>query len=191
MCSWIAAQGAKHHDQHDHITERAGSVAGIFQCSRCGESDENGPDSTLTAPVGISSPNAFRVFARERRKAVRRTARRDRKDSGRQGPVGVAHALGNGYIIILLWKSPLIDGWRGSGRCSFEAGRRHIDVRNVIWLGTSNIGQELIFEHHASRREPESVMTREEYVGLMASLRPQVSDRLGVRHRPSSRPELS
>ncbi|EIN07081.1 P-loop containing nucleoside triphosphate hydrolase protein [Punctularia strigosozonata HHB-11173 SS5] len=66
------------------------------------------------------------------------------------------------------------------GRCAFEAGRRHVDVRNVIWLATSNIGQELIFEHHSSRREQEFSMTREEYLDLMASLRPQVSGRLGT-----------
>ncbi|KAF7440261.1 hypothetical protein PC9H_000605 [Pleurotus ostreatus] len=66
------------------------------------------------------------------------------------------------------------------GRCSFEAGSRHVDVRNVIWLGTSNVGQELVFDHHAARAEPETLMSREEYVQLMALLRPRVSEQLGV-----------
>ncbi|KAL4263752.1 AAA+ ATPase domain-containing protein [Pleurotus pulmonarius] len=66
------------------------------------------------------------------------------------------------------------------GRCSFEAGSRHVDVRNVIWLGTSNVGQELVFDHHATRAEPETLMSREEYVQLMALLRPRVSDQLGT-----------
>lgn len=67
------------------------------------------------------------------------------------------------------------------GRCAFEASSRHIDVRNVIWLGTSNIGHELVFEHRTSREVPEELMTREEYVELMGLLRPRVSERLGVR----------
>ncbi|KAJ8522358.1 hypothetical protein ONZ45_g1057 [Pleurotus djamor] len=66
------------------------------------------------------------------------------------------------------------------GRCSFEAGSRHVDVRNVIWLGTSNIGQDLVFEHQAARGEPDSLMSREEYVQLMGLLRPKVSDQLGT-----------
>ncbi|KDQ33054.1 hypothetical protein PLEOSDRAFT_1060740 [Pleurotus ostreatus PC15] len=66
------------------------------------------------------------------------------------------------------------------GRCSFEAGSRHVDVRNVIWLGTSNVGQELVFDHHAARAEPETLMSREEYVQLMALLRPRVSEQLGT-----------
>lgn len=69
---------------------------------------------------------------------------------------------------------------RFAGRCSFEAGSRHVDVRNVIWLGTSNVGQELVFDHHAARAEPETLMSREEYVQLMALLRPRVSEQLGV-----------
>jgi len=66
------------------------------------------------------------------------------------------------------------------GRCSPEAGKRHIDVRNVIWLGTSNIGEDLIFDYNASRQDPESATTREEYVKLMGLLRPRVSARLGA-----------
>ncbi|PPQ66205.1 hypothetical protein CVT26_011064 [Gymnopilus dilepis] len=66
------------------------------------------------------------------------------------------------------------------GRCSFEAGSRHVDVKNVVWLGTSNIGHDLVFSHHESRKNPEAPMTREEYVELMALLRPKVSERLGA-----------
>ncbi|KDR73661.1 hypothetical protein GALMADRAFT_228107 [Galerina marginata CBS 339.88] len=66
------------------------------------------------------------------------------------------------------------------GKCSFEAGSRHVDVKNVIWLGTSNIGHDLVFQHRESRKNPEEPMSREEYVELMALLRPKVSERLGA-----------
>ncbi len=64
-----------------------------------------------------------------------------------------------------------------------DGGRRHIDVRNVIWLGTSNIGQDQIFEYVDTREEPTSdiSLSREEYRELMALLRPRVSAKLGVR----------
>ena len=67
-----------------------------------------------------------------------------------------------------------------AGRCSFEAGYRHVDVSKVIWLGTSNIGHDLVFEHQDSRPAPATQLSREEYVDLMGLLRPRVSDRLGV-----------
>jgi hypothetical protein len=67
------------------------------------------------------------------------------------------------------------------GRCVFEGNSRHIDVRNVVWLGTSNIGQDLVFEHYKARAQPEEVISRDEYVELMGLLRPRVSERLGVR----------
>jgi ATP-dependent Clp protease ATP-binding subunit ClpA len=66
------------------------------------------------------------------------------------------------------------------GRCAFEANKRHIDVRNVIWLGTSNIGHDLVFQDLESRNKPEQLMSREEYLNLMALLRPKVSKQLGV-----------
>ncbi|KIK71124.1 hypothetical protein GYMLUDRAFT_147922 [Collybiopsis luxurians FD-317 M1] len=66
------------------------------------------------------------------------------------------------------------------GRCTFEANSRTIDVRNVIWVGTSNIGNDLILEYHKSRQRPEEVLTRSEYVELMGILRPHVSDQLGA-----------
>ena len=72
------------------------------------------------------------------------------------------------------------------GRCAFEAGTRHVDVKNVIWLGTSNIGHDLVFQHHDSRKNSGEPMSREEYVELMVLLRPKVSERLGVRVLPSS-----
>ena len=67
-----------------------------------------------------------------------------------------------------------------TGRCSFEAGHRHVDVSKVIWLGTSNIGHDLVFEHQEKRPAPGTQLSREEYVDLMGLLRPRVSDRLGV-----------
>lgn len=66
------------------------------------------------------------------------------------------------------------------GRCSLGAGARHVDVHNVIWLGTSNIGHELVFEHHQNRPEQDEPLTREEYLQLMESLRPRVSEYLGA-----------
>lgn len=66
------------------------------------------------------------------------------------------------------------------GRCSFEAGQRHVDVSQVIWLGTSNVGHDLVFEHQNSRRHPDTSMPREEYVDLMGLLRPRVSEKLGA-----------
>jgi len=63
--------------------------------------------------------------------------------------------------------------------CSPLADRRHIDVRQVIWLGTSNIGHELIFEFCGSLSG--SNVTREEYLKLAQLLRPCVSQGLGVR----------
>jgi len=66
------------------------------------------------------------------------------------------------------------------GRCSFEANKRHVDVRNVIWLGTSNIGHDLVFQHQETRSNPEQLMSREEYISLMALLRPKISKQLGA-----------
>ncbi|KAL5529535.1 hypothetical protein ACEPAG_5520 [Sanghuangporus baumii] len=76
-----------------------------------------------------------------------------------------------------LWS--LLAPWE-LGRCSIDSGRRHIDVRNVIWLGTSNIGQDLVFEHHAARVEPDTVVSKAEYRELMNSLRPLVTEKLGT-----------
>ncbi|KAI0636447.1 P-loop containing nucleoside triphosphate hydrolase protein [Trametes polyzona] len=75
--------------------------------------------------------------------------------------------------------SSLLMPWE-YGRCSFEAGHRHVDVSKVIWLGTSNIGHDLVFEHQDSRPAPQTQLSREEYIDLMALLRPRVSERLGA-----------
>ncbi|GJE96411.1 hypothetical protein PsYK624_126080 [Phanerochaete sordida] len=74
--------------------------------------------------------------------------------------------------------SSLLMPWE-LGRVSFEASQRHVDCSKVIWLGTSNIGHDLVFEHQATRHSPEEQMAREEYVDLMKLLRPKVSERLG------------
>ncbi|KAG6817779.1 hypothetical protein H0H87_003187 [Tephrocybe sp. NHM501043] len=66
------------------------------------------------------------------------------------------------------------------GRCTFEAHGRLVDVRNVVWLGTSNIGQDLVFEHHNAHVQPNELMSKTEYTELMALLRPRVSERLGT-----------
>lgn len=69
-----------------------------------------------------------------------------------------------------------------TGRCSVDGGKDQIDVRNVIWLATSNIGQDLIFEFDETRANPTVPMTREEYQELRGQIRPIVSARLGVRN---------
>ncbi|ESK81550.1 atp-dependent clp atp-binding subunit [Moniliophthora roreri MCA 2997] len=66
------------------------------------------------------------------------------------------------------------------GRCTFEANSRTIDVRNVIWVGTSNIGQDIILSYHEARERANEMMTREEYVELMGIVRPRLSDQLGA-----------
>lgn len=62
-----------------------------------------------------------------------------------------------------------------------EAGKRHVDARNVIWLATSNVGHELVSEYHEKRAEPDERMSREDYLELTGMLRPRVSHCLGVR----------
>ncbi|KAH9981422.1 P-loop containing nucleoside triphosphate hydrolase protein [Lactifluus volemus] len=64
------------------------------------------------------------------------------------------------------------------GRYSPQAGHRHIDVRQVIWLGTSNIGQDLVFEFCDALSG--RAVTREEYQDLVRLLRPKISKNLGA-----------
>ncbi|KAG2116386.1 P-loop containing nucleoside triphosphate hydrolase protein [Suillus clintonianus] len=66
------------------------------------------------------------------------------------------------------------------GRCSLETGKRQVDLTKVIWLGTSNIGHDLVFEHQDSRQDPSKPVTREEYRDLMNLSRPHVSQCLGA-----------
>ena len=66
------------------------------------------------------------------------------------------------------------------GRCSIEAGNRHVDVRNVVWLGTSNIGHDMILKYQDTRECPEESASQQEYTELMGLLRPKVSEHLGV-----------
>jgi ATP-dependent Clp protease ATP-binding subunit ClpA len=66
------------------------------------------------------------------------------------------------------------------GRCSLNAEDRHIDVRNVIWIGTSNVGHDVVFNHEVSSRDPDGTMSRNDYLKLIDTLRPMASDRLGV-----------
>lgn len=66
------------------------------------------------------------------------------------------------------------------GRCTFEAKGRPVDVRNVVWLGTSNVGHDLVFEHHEARTRPDKLMSKDEYRDLVGLLRPRASQRLGV-----------
>ncbi|TEB39625.1 hypothetical protein FA13DRAFT_1750971 [Coprinellus micaceus] len=77
----------------------------------------------------------------------------------------------------VLWS--LLMPWE-SGRCSFEAKSRHVDTRNVVWLCTSNIGHDLVFDHWAARENQGEILSREEFLELVALLRPRVSERLGA-----------
>ncbi|KAF7337863.1 C3H1-type domain-containing protein [Mycena venus] len=63
---------------------------------------------------------------------------------------------------------------------SLEANSRPIDVRNVVWLGTSNVGHDVVAEHHAKRERPEELMSREEYLQLMNLVRVPVSKHMGA-----------
>ena len=83
-------------------------------------------------------------------------------------------------VIHFLFLPGFTDTYTPAGRCSLDAGRRHIDVRNVIWIGTSNIGQDLIFDYDSLRKDTEVPFTREEFRELMQQLRPKVTDKLGV-----------
>jgi hypothetical protein len=77
---------------------------------------------------------------------------------------------------------------RGSGRCPLQPGCPHIDVREVIWVATSNISERLVFEHEANRVEPGTALSRVEYVELMKQARYQVSEHLGVSNSPTQLP---
>ncbi|KAA1469228.1 P-loop containing nucleoside triphosphate hydrolase protein [Dentipellis sp. KUC8613] len=74
---------------------------------------------------------------------------------------------------------PLLMPWE-IGRCSPRAGDRHIDVRNVVWLGTSNIGHDVVVDYQDTLSDPSVTMTQDEYLELVNLLRPKVSDRLGA-----------
>ena len=58
------------------------------------------------------------------------------------------------------------------GRCSLKAGDRHVDVRNVVWIGTSNVGHDLVFEFEPVSRGSDGSMSRADYVKLTDLLRP-------------------
>ncbi|KAH9180428.1 hypothetical protein EDB89DRAFT_2110547 [Lactarius sanguifluus] len=64
------------------------------------------------------------------------------------------------------------------GRCSPKTGHRPIDVRQVVWLGTSNIGHDLVFEFCETSLG--AGVSHEEYLELMQLLRPQISRCLGA-----------
>jgi hypothetical protein len=66
------------------------------------------------------------------------------------------------------------------GKCSFAAGQRHVNARNVIWIATANTGHQLVFDHQAQRTDPGAPMDRKEYVELINMLRPDATKCLGV-----------
>lgn len=67
------------------------------------------------------------------------------------------------------------------GRCSFAAGQRHVNARNVIWIATANTGHQLVFDHQTQRADADAPMERKEYMELINLLRPDVTECLGVR----------
>ena len=67
------------------------------------------------------------------------------------------------------------------GRCSFAAGQRHVNARNVIWIATANTGHRLVFDHQMQRADADAPMERKEYMELINLLRPDVTECLGVR----------
>jgi hypothetical protein len=66
------------------------------------------------------------------------------------------------------------------GKCSFAAGQRHVNARNVIWIATANTGHQLVFDHQTRRVDPDASMERKEYLELISLLRPGVTECLGV-----------
>lgn len=66
------------------------------------------------------------------------------------------------------------------GKCSFAAGQRHVNARNVIWIATANTGHQLVFDHQTQRVDPDTPMDRKEYMDLINLLRPDVTQCLGV-----------
>ena len=66
------------------------------------------------------------------------------------------------------------------GKCSFVAGQRHVNARNVIWIATANTGHQLVFDHQTQRVDPDAPMDRKEYMDLTNLLRPDVTQCLGV-----------
>ena len=66
------------------------------------------------------------------------------------------------------------------GKCSFAAGQRHVNARNVIWIATANTGHQLVFDHQAQREDSDAPMDRKEYMELINLFRPDVTECLGV-----------
>jgi hypothetical protein len=65
------------------------------------------------------------------------------------------------------------------GRYSPQAGHRHVDVRQVVWLCTSNIGHDLVFEFCDALSG--RTFSHDDYQELVRLLRPKISQSLGVR----------
>lgn len=82
------------------------------------------------------------------------------------------------------WLELLFPDVADSGRCSLPGDHRQIDVRQVIWLGTSNIGHDLVLEFCGSSSGTN--ITKEDYLELAQLLRPGISHSLGVRNIVSS-----
>ncbi|KAI0306690.1 P-loop containing nucleoside triphosphate hydrolase protein [Multifurca ochricompacta] len=78
------------------------------------------------------------------------------------------------YSLLMPWEL----GERVAGTCSPRAGHRHIDVRQVVWLGTSNIGHDFVFEF--CETSSGMSVSHGEYLELARLVRPRVSQSLGA-----------
>ncbi|ETW86210.1 hypothetical protein HETIRDRAFT_438656 [Heterobasidion irregulare TC 32-1] len=65
------------------------------------------------------------------------------------------------------------------GRYFLHGPNRLVDMRNVVWLGTSNLGDQYVFEYQSTLSNPTAAMSREEYLDLIGLMRTKVTDQLG------------
>ncbi|KAF8582296.1 P-loop containing nucleoside triphosphate hydrolase protein [Ramaria rubella] len=74
--------------------------------------------------------------------------------------------------------NPLLLPW-DIGRCSLEQ-KKHTDTSQAIWIATSNLGQQLIFEHVKQWGHPDTPPTRVEYTQLATAVRRRIAEVLGA-----------
>jgi hypothetical protein len=55
-----------------------------------------------------------------------------------------------------------------------------IDTRHTIWICTTNVGEDIVFDFDADQQAAGTVPTRKEYLKLMTSVRKHLSQRLGT-----------
>lgn len=65
------------------------------------------------------------------------------------------------------------------GKLASSSSNPVIDTSEVIWVCTSNAGEQLVFDFDHSKN-PDTRATRQEYNKLMTRMRGQLSQQLGV-----------